>query len=115
MTQAELDQRVLVLAPAGRDAALAARALEQAGISAVPCQDMPCFVAELARGAAAAVVTEEALAPASRAQLRDCLEEQPLWSDFPIIVCAAPSASASGRNRLAQLAGELGNASIVTR
>ena len=53
--------RVLVLAPSGRDAALVCQLLGRAGIAGVPCATMPEVCTEIARGAGAVVIAEEAL------------------------------------------------------
>jgi signal transduction histidine kinase/CheY-like chemotaxis protein len=115
VTDADLRQRVLILAPTGRDAPLAAGLLERAGMQALICRNMQCFTGELERGAGAGVVTEEALAPLPRADLRAALERQPIWSDFQVVVCAGPAQTAARRDRLAQLAAELGNVYLVDR
>jgi signal transduction histidine kinase/CheY-like chemotaxis protein len=113
----DLQERVLILAPIGRAGPLAAQAIDQAGLStqACICADMAEFVAKLERGAAAGVLTEEALAPRSRTLLRAALDKQPLWSDFPLIVCAGGAETAAGRRRMAALAAELGNATLLER
>jgi signal transduction histidine kinase/CheY-like chemotaxis protein len=115
MTEADLEARVLLLAPTGRDATLAARTLERAGVVTRSCLDMEAFVVELERGAAAGLLTEESLSPAARGQLTSLLERQPLWSDLPVILCARLPDSAAGRGRLAALAAGFGNCTLVDR
>ena len=83
-----LEERILILAPLGRDGPLAQRALEQAGMTALVCRDMGQLCAELAEGAGAALLTQEALAGAAGAQLIAALEVQPPWSDFPVVLFA---------------------------
>ena len=58
----ESDPPVLILAPAGRDAAVAASILEEAGLRAEVCADLPELVARLAEGSCA-VLTEGPCAP----------------------------------------------------
>ncbi len=78
--------RGLVLAPRGRDAALAVAMLAEAGIAAAPCAGLPALVGALDRDAGFAIVTEEALATADSAPLRSWLDAQAEWSDFPFIL-----------------------------
>jgi two-component sensor histidine kinase len=84
------DERVLVLAPFGRDAAVLARALAGAGHGAEVCPHDDDDAAgalgrRLAEGAGCLVVTEEALAPPVVAALAGFLRAQPPWSDLPVI------------------------------
>src|SRR5262245_53953424 len=89
MTQpASVDERVLVLAPIGRDAELAARTLATVGVAVERCTDIDDLCGKLAEGGGAAVLTEEALAPVTTPRLVDELARQPAWSDFPLIVLA---------------------------
>jgi len=82
----KLENRVLIVAPFGRDAAETCRVLGEAGFEAVQCADAERLCAEIARSAAAAVVAEEALSDEDRQRLSAVLAEQPAWSDFPLLV-----------------------------
>ena len=113
MTQAE--QRVLVLAPSGRDAALAVSVLEKEKIGATICADAEQFCTELQAGAAAGLSTEELLLPRSRGPVLAALERQPLWSDFPLVVLAARPPTASGRQGLSAALAALGNVTVLDR
>jgi two-component sensor histidine kinase len=77
--------QVLILAPFGRDGALAAGILSEAGIAAGTCPDLPTLLARL-EDAACAVVTEEALLSADRRALAGWVNLQPPWSDFPFVL-----------------------------
>ena len=79
-------ERVLVLAPLGRDARVAAAILAEAGIEATICDDLPALVSGLQAGAGVALVVEEALNHPDYALLARWIERQPPWSDFPVIV-----------------------------
>src|SRR5688572_14331847 len=80
------DGRVLLLAPTGRDAALVAKVLGEAGVAAESCDRIEEFCRRLAQGAGGAFITEEALTPFAVRCLVDALREQPQWSDFPRVV-----------------------------
>ncbi|HEY2728836.1 MAG TPA: hybrid sensor histidine kinase/response regulator [Polyangia bacterium] len=106
---------VLVLTPAGRDAALAARALEQAGIQVVVCQDGEALAARVAGGAGAALVAEDALSPEIVAELVDILGAQPPWSDFPFLIFTERAATARENQRALETFGGLGNVTALER
>ncbi len=81
--------RVLIYAPRGRDAAVVKGVLEAQGIDAFVCPEHGHLMDCLQEGAAAVILTEEALADAlSDNRLLDWLGRQPSWSDFPFVVLA---------------------------
>ncbi len=82
----EIEKRALVLAPVGRDAAVAATILAEAGIAAEICPDLSALGREMARGAATAILTEEAVLTADLSEHEAWLAAQPPWSDFPIVL-----------------------------
>jgi signal transduction histidine kinase/ActR/RegA family two-component response regulator len=82
-------ERVLVLAPLGRDAALLCEVLRRAGLTAVACDGMSALVSHLEGGAGAALVTQEALAPAAMSDLLKALSTRPEWDDLPIVLLAS--------------------------
>ena len=91
--------RVLVLAPTGRDSEVLVQVASKAGIAAEACANMAVVCGEIARGAGAAVLAGETLDAPGQRSLAQALQNQPEWSDFPLIVMAttrqglAPSAS----------------------
>ena len=88
------DERILVLAPFGQDAQMAADVLARAAIEATACADIGQICAEFRRGAGALLIAYEALAHDGLAQLRAALDEQPPWSDVPVFVFMPASATA---------------------
>ena len=62
-------ERTLILATRGRDASVARNILAEAHLAADICSDVNNLVAEIARGAEVAVVTEEALNEIGRAHV----------------------------------------------
>lgn len=84
------DERVLVLMPTSRDGERARRVLRQQGLDCTICQDMAELCQQLATGAGAALLTEEALTAAQSAQLAEALRRQPPWSDFPLVIMSRP-------------------------
>jgi signal transduction histidine kinase/ActR/RegA family two-component response regulator len=89
-----IEHRVLVLAPRGRDASLAAGILTKAGMTCRICTDAAELVRTATEGAGAALIAQEALDGDDRDDgakvLLHWVAEQPPWSDFPFVVLAAP-------------------------
>ena len=84
-----MELRVLIHAPRGRDASVVQTVLSGQGIEAVVCASEQELLAALDEGAAAVILTEEALPQLmSAGGLQDWLNTQPPWSDFPFVVLA---------------------------
>jgi len=81
-----LSERVLILAPQGRDALVAARLLHEAGFTPEVCDDLPRLVEEAASGAGVAVLTDETIQSADIKKLANWVSSQPPWSDFPFVL-----------------------------
>lgn len=82
--------RVLIHAPRGRDAAVVQGVLQQQKIACEICPTEAQLLAHLVEGAAAVIVTEEALPDLlSDSRLSEWLKNQPPWSDFPFVVLAS--------------------------
>ncbi|HLL23460.1 MAG TPA: hybrid sensor histidine kinase/response regulator [Kofleriaceae bacterium] len=112
MTVAIDELTVLVWAPRGRDARLAAELLERNGLAARACGTAQ-EVADLAPRAGCAVLTEEALHTTPRMLLAAAISAQPAWSDFPVILFAPRGTGGVGE--AIQLASVLGNVTILER
>jgi two-component sensor histidine kinase len=76
---------VLILAPSGRDAAVAAAILGEVGVSSTVCPDLDTLVSGL-DCAGGAIVTEEALRHSDRKALAGWIRQQLPWSDFPFVL-----------------------------
>jgi signal transduction histidine kinase/ActR/RegA family two-component response regulator len=106
-------QRVLVLAPNGRDAMVVCQVLGAQAIAAEACGSEELLVGELEKGASAAFITEETLL-ATTGALAAWIKAQPPWSDFPFVALVSRqkgrrSTAASGALR------ELGNVVLLER
>jgi signal transduction histidine kinase len=86
MASEVVNERVLVLAPAGRDAPLAQAVLRQAGLSSAVCPTLDELCDELESGAAAALIAEEALLEGDSRRLLTWVRAQEPWSDLPFVV-----------------------------
>ncbi len=100
---------VLILAPSGRDAAVAATILGEAGVSSTICPDLDALVSGLDR-AGGVIVTEEALLHSDRRALADWIGHQPPWSDFPFVLLTFRGGSVD-----AGLTELLGNVTVLER
>ena len=81
-----LSERALILTPQGRDAFVATRILQEAGLVAEICDDLPDLVDKVAAGAAVAVLTDDAIQSADIKDLAHWVNAQPIWSDFPFVL-----------------------------
>ncbi len=112
MSHAVDSEELLVLAPIGRDAVLTCELLVRAGHTATACSSMEEVCAR-APGAAALLVTEEAVTRVERERLVDALSRQPAWSDFPIVLFGASNGGRSHRTN--EMIAALGNATLLER
>jgi signal transduction histidine kinase/CheY-like chemotaxis protein len=107
-------ERVQILAPIGRDAALSCAMLREAGFDAAVCDTVWDLVASVADDAGALLIAEEALTPEALKLLVGTLDHQPAWSDIPLIVLAGSEFSASSLRPLNVL-GPIRNVMILER
>ena len=85
-------ETLLIVAPIGRDAELMCSRLATAGLHCEVCRDIHEVCQRLERGAAALVLTEEALPAGAIAELTSILRKQPPWSEIPVVILTgAPS------------------------
>ena len=108
----QLEQRVLVVAPTGKDAQLTQSVLQRAGVSCACCSTLTQVCKELEFGAGALVLAEEAISPHTKQSLADWLAAQPPWSDLPILILARAGARAAA---VAQAMDLLGNVTVIER
>lgn len=78
--------RILIVAPIGRDAELMCAQLAAAGLSCDAFRDVHSLCEELESGVGAIILTEEALAHEAATELMNTLAKQPPWSETPLII-----------------------------
>jgi signal transduction histidine kinase len=105
-------RRLLLLAPNGRDAALAGAILQDAGIETNVCASLESLVGELANGAGAILVAEEALASDESQLLAAALSQQPTWSDLPVLILTYRGADSAATGEAIRT---LGNVALLER
>jgi signal transduction histidine kinase/CheY-like chemotaxis protein len=108
-------ERVLVLAPRGRDAVVAKGILREAYIAAQICLDLGELMTQIHDGADAVVLTEEAVRSSDARALHDWVAVQPAWSDFPFIVLTRHGGGLERNPAAALLTRTLGNVSFLER
>ena len=107
-----LEQRVLVLAPTGRDAVLACQLLASMNVPGQGCESSAELFGEIEAGAGAVILADEALQPEVTAGLLAAMASQPAWSDLPLIVFTR---GGEGSERLIESLAPLGNTTILER
>src|SRR6478672_5755159 len=112
---ASLEEQVLVLAPTGRDGRLIEDILGRSGISSAPCASIDALSLAAIERAGALFIAEEALTAPGIATLGHLLEQQPPWSDLPVIVSTTEGATTEARIRRLGSVAERGNIVIVER
>ena len=80
------DNRVIIVAPSGHDAANTAQVLRAEGIGATVCESVEEACGEAGRGVGAFLLTQESITNRALTQLLTLLEAQPPWSDIPLIL-----------------------------
>ena len=110
-----LHESVAVLTPTGGDAQLAARVLGQHGIATVACENVGDLCERIADGAGALLLTEEALDRLSREQLLVALEQQPRWSDIPVVLLVGEGELSGTLHPGVREVAERGNVTLLER
>ncbi|MBF8669125.1 response regulator [Pseudomonas putida] len=90
-----LDERALILAPPPI-AVDTARLLASAGIDSLCAVDLANLQACLAEGAGLAIIAEQVFKQGPSALLQAFIDQQPCWSDLPIVLLGQGSQAAKG-------------------
>jgi signal transduction histidine kinase len=113
--KSEISDRALILAPQGRDGAVASSMLREAGLRGDVVEDVSQFVALLNAGAGFAVVTEEAMSGTDLHALSDWLDRQPEWSDFPFVLLTQRGGGLERNPEAGRFLEVLGNVTFLER
>ena len=112
---ANLENRVLVVAPLGADARNISDVLAGADINAVVCRELGSTIDALAEGCGAILLAEEAMDSVHHSRLSALLERQPPWSDVPIVLITMGGKSNVLSTRSVQLLGPQANLTLIER
>ena len=107
---------VAIVAPTGRDGAVAQRILKSYGIDAILCASVDEAGAALKEGKAGVLlVAEEALDEPVRDWLLDFLDHQPSWSDIPIVLLTGTDELSAALPSALELITSRGNVTLLER
>jgi signal transduction histidine kinase len=109
------EQRVLIVAPFGRDAPLVVQALQRAGFDACAVASVDQLIDGIRSGIGAVMIAGEALDHQSMKSLSACMAAQPAWSDIPIIVLTSDVMSQSNTHAAIPPFEEMGNVTLLPR
>ena len=115
MTASERSETALILAPLGRDAAIAAGMLREYRIPSVICPDLDSLVRELSGGVGFVLVTEEALAGRDLRNLSAWINGQPEWSDLPFVILTRKGGGLERNPEAGRLLDALRNVTFLER
>ncbi|WP_415762376.1 ATP-binding protein [Pseudomonas sp. CP4] len=108
-----LAERVLILAPMGRDSQIALMILNEAGYGGMVAPNLGALRTELEVGAGLLLIAVEALRGPELEALIAYLDQQPAWSDMPIVLLTHHGGEEQGPpSRLSAL---LGNVTFLER
>ena len=110
-----VSERALILAPQGRDGAVALGMLNEANFAADIIKDVPQLVEQLDAGAGLAIVTEEAISGSNLHPLSHWLDNQPEWSDFPFVLLTLRGGGLERNPQAGRFLDLLGNVTFLER
>jgi signal transduction histidine kinase len=110
-----IDERILVLAPIGRDAGLVAGVLRDASLLPDVCAGVEELARKLEAGAGTALVAEEILVPGAMRAITEALGRQPPWSDVPLVVLTSRGDASQASLDVLSLVEPLGNVTLLER
>jgi signal transduction histidine kinase len=109
------DLRVLVMTPTGRDASLICQLLDRVEIPCQSCASWEVMLKEIRAGAGAVVIAEEVLTPKVVETLSRLINDQPPWSDFPLLLLTVAGAVSASSLRRLEMQKPLGNVLMLER
>src|SRR5205814_266406 len=95
-------------------ATLASTTLSHAGLISERCATIDELTHEVAAGAGAALIAEEAVREPGAWTLVEMLRRQPPWSDFPLLILTTETQTQDGASVLALLE-QFGNVTLLER
>jgi signal transduction histidine kinase/ActR/RegA family two-component response regulator len=107
-----VEYRILIHAPVGKDARLIADLFARTGIESFVCASLDQLLEEVARGAGALLIGDEAMTPGFMRALGHIVECQQSWSDLPLLIMSRRGVTPA---ELQQRYLALGNVALVER
>ena len=109
------DERIVILAPTGRDGELSARFLTAAKLLPYICDDIEDLCEQIVAGAGVVFLTEESLSAYAFACLARVLHGQAAWSDVPIILLTSGGSELPANAEALRLLEAIGNVNLIER
>ena len=106
---------VLIVAPLGKDAPLAAQVLQGVGIRAEVLPSLTEVAEELSDTTDALLISKQALLASEVPLLLDALNQQPAWSDVPVIVLTDTGFNEDVSLQMLELFGPRANITLLER
>lgn len=106
-------ERAIILAPLGRDSQIALMLLKEAGFDGQITADMTALCRELQQGAGLLLISSEALLGTDLEPLLGLIEQQPAWSDLPIVLLTHHGGPE--QNPASRFSPQLGNVTFLER
>ena len=111
----EAGLRALILAPSGRDSAVASGLISRADLETAVCRDLAHLVSLLNDTTAFVLLTEEAMRGSDLNSLLQWVNAQPAWSDLPFILMTHHGGGPERNPAAARFLETLGNVSFIER
>ena len=108
-----MSERAIILAPLGRDSQIALMMLNEAGFDGVITRDLAGLCSELKQGAGLLLISSEALLGSDLEPLLDLIDQQPAWSDLPIVLLTYHGGPE--QNPASRFGPQLGNVTFLER
>jgi len=108
-----MSERAIILAPLGRDSQIALMMLNEAGFEGIVTRDLVALCRELVKGAGLLLISSEALIGCDLDPLRLLIDQQPAWSDLPIVLLTHHGGPE--QNPASRLGPQLGNVTFLER
>jgi signal transduction histidine kinase len=106
-------ERAIILAPLGRDSQIALMLLKEAGFDGQITADMNALCRELQQGAGLLLISSEALLGTDLEPLLSLIDQQPAWSDLPIVLLTHHGGPE--QNPASRFSPQLGNVTFLER
>ncbi len=109
------EQRVLLLTEDAPEREMLRAVLDAADLAADPCASVAELCTKIAHGAGAVVIGEHVLSENRRRQLEAALDDQPEWSDVPLIVLTGGESTEDTSWSVLQQMESIGNVTLLEK
>jgi signal transduction histidine kinase len=109
------DERILILAPIGRDAEMTQRFLGEAGLRSEVCGGVEEMCRKILDGSGLAFLTGEALTWEALHCIVEVLAQQPAWSDIPLVVLTSGGSQTPVNADALGALSKAGNVTLIER